>query len=704
MHQRSHRILASATAALLAASLVLVPGCSGQTSAEENKTEAPTVQAFTPTAASQTVLETTTATRNTNATVSDTTVDYTELTLEQRDYYCDTANAQTATVLVYMCGADLESNYGAATADINEMIYGNFGSNVNVVVATGGSSKWQNSVIDADTNSYYHLTPSGLEPLQNVGLRDMTDPSTLQDFVTFGANAYPADRMMLIMWDHGGGTLGGFGTDEHFPTSASMSVTEIRDALTATDVKFDAVGFDACLMATIETAFALEGCADYLIASQRTEPASGWDYERWLGELSRNPSMPTSQLATLIIDDFIADAAADDGTVDATLSALDLTQLPALMSAMGAFFEGARTQMVADDFAEFSQARAEVAAGRSDDTQCDLVDLEYLTSYLNNVAGADELTQAINNCVICEDSNLNAPSSNGLNVYFPYNDITQYPAMANLYADLGFERSYFDFLSSFVTLMSTGQTAEGTATSATNEPTVDWSSYSWFDLGLAEESSTYITEHSYSPDSLTLVEKDGVWVLELSPEDWSLVTTIEQKVLYDDGGGYIDLGVDNMAEFNSAGDLLVTFDNTWVSLDGSPVCFYFATENFDTENWYTYGYAPALVNDELCDVVIRWDAAHETGFVAGYEKEATSLLASRGPVQFKEGDTIQYLCDYYTYDGEFDDTYLWGDPITYSKPQTVSYEDVGLGDCIVTYRLTDIYGNTYETESVSLSS
>ena len=58
----------------------------------------------------------------------------------------------TVTVMVYMCGSDLESDGGAATADINEMLYADLSDQVNVVIETGGASAWQNSLIDADTN------------------------------------------------------------------------------------------------------------------------------------------------------------------------------------------------------------------------------------------------------------------------------------------------------------------------------------------------------------------------------------------------------------------------------------------------------------------------------------------------------------------------------------------------------------------------
>ena len=44
----------------------------------------------------------------------------------------------TVTIMVYMCGTDLESKSGMATSDLQEMAAATIGSNVNLLVYTGG--------------------------------------------------------------------------------------------------------------------------------------------------------------------------------------------------------------------------------------------------------------------------------------------------------------------------------------------------------------------------------------------------------------------------------------------------------------------------------------------------------------------------------------------------------------------------------------
>ena len=113
------------------------------------------------------------------------------------------------------------------------------------------------------------------------------------------AGRYPASRYALILWDHGGGSVSGYGYDEKFASTGSMDLAGLDRALGDGGVKFDFIGFDACLMATAETALTMAQYADYLIASEETEPGVGWYYTDWLTALGEDPSMLTALLTTL---------------------------------------------------------------------------------------------------------------------------------------------------------------------------------------------------------------------------------------------------------------------------------------------------------------------------------------------------------------------------------------------------------------------
>ena len=136
------------------------------------------------------------------------------------------------TIMVYMCGTDLESRSGMATSDLMEMTKADIGDNVNLIVYTGGCRKWQNQIVSPSKNQVYQVVDGGLKRLvSDDGSKAMTDYRTLASFIQYGAKNFPADRNMLIFWDHGGGSVSGYGYDEKLGSSSSMTLGDIKKAL-----------------------------------------------------------------------------------------------------------------------------------------------------------------------------------------------------------------------------------------------------------------------------------------------------------------------------------------------------------------------------------------------------------------------------------------------------------------------------------------
>ena len=204
-------------------------------------------------------------------------------------------NKDVVTIMVFMCGSDLESKNAMGVYDLVEMANADFSDNVNLLVYTGGSKTWHTDSISARYNQIYRVIGDGKIQclVENAGTGAMVDPDTLTSFIEYGVENFEANRYALIFWDHGGGTVSGYGYDEKYPNAGSMSLSQIDKALTNADVEFDFVGFDCCLMATTETALMLSEHADYMIGSEESEPGIGWYYTDWLTKLSKNTSMPT---------------------------------------------------------------------------------------------------------------------------------------------------------------------------------------------------------------------------------------------------------------------------------------------------------------------------------------------------------------------------------------------------------------------------
>ena len=72
----------------------------------------------------------------------------------------------TATIMVYMCGTDLESRSGMGTSDLQEMLNAKFGNSVNLLVYTGGCKGWRNSTVSSSTNQIWQVKDGQLVSLE----------------------------------------------------------------------------------------------------------------------------------------------------------------------------------------------------------------------------------------------------------------------------------------------------------------------------------------------------------------------------------------------------------------------------------------------------------------------------------------------------------------------------------------------------------
>jgi hypothetical protein len=234
--------------------------------------------------------------------------------------------------------------------------------------------------------------------VSNDGKKAMIDPSTLSSYIKWCKANYPATRYGLILWDHGGGSISGYGYDEKYAGNGSMDLAGINKALKDGGTKFDFIGFDACLMATAETALMLDPYADYLIASEETEPGIGWYYTNWLTDLGRNTSMATTSLGKEIVDDFVTTCASKCRGQQTTLSVIDLAEFAdTVPDKLSSFSESVSSLITNNNYKTVSNARystREFAAS----TKIDQVDLAHLALNMGTSEGK-ELTEAIRSAV-----------------------------------------------------------------------------------------------------------------------------------------------------------------------------------------------------------------------------------------------------------------------------------------------------------------
>ena len=375
------------------------------------------------------------------------------------------SDARSATILVYMNGSDLETEGGMASGDISEMIASGVGENVNVIIQTMGTKSWQDFGISSDTSQIYRIHKGELELIKDdMGQLDCTSSKTLSDFISFGKKNYPADRYMLILWDHGGGPVYGFGYDEWQPETSSLTIDEMQEALREnSDINFDIIGMDCCIMANLETCYVLSPYCKYAVLSEDFESGLGWSYTKWLKLFEENPGVSTPLLGKKIIDEMIY---ANDNNVDSggssTMIMVNEKAVPDLLKKWTEYAYKNTDSLLGSNYSKLHKAIGRgffdnfFEAWGDDDSYVTMEDF-YVSDMMSIVesVGAegqptDDLRAALKACAAYFGHTSDKNELTGLAVCLPYGDRTCYKKLVDVYSKCGFDKAYIDWLEGFV--------------------------------------------------------------------------------------------------------------------------------------------------------------------------------------------------------------------------------------------------------------
>jgi len=353
--------------------------------------------------------------------------------------------SDTVTVMIYMCASNLESESGLGYMDIKEMMAATVGSNVNIVIETGGCTKWSTSQISGSTNQRHIIQNGRLTTVESrLGQKDMTDGETLTDFIEYCAEEYPANRNILILWDHGAGSVDGWGYDE-YNYYDTLTIDEMGEALYNAGVTFDFIGFDACLMSTMEVACVLYDFADYMIASEDYESGYGWEYKYWLTELAKNPAIDTVELSKTICDDFVAESSGED----AILACVDLSYMKLVYSTWKDFAFAAKDQLLDSNFTwtienEGVRSLDDILGLFS--TESDIADMMAIAHSVDGVEESEALISALASATVYCSANSGCAEMTGMAVTLPYGDSSSYRSIQKIFSNVGFDQEYIDLL------------------------------------------------------------------------------------------------------------------------------------------------------------------------------------------------------------------------------------------------------------------
>ena len=592
-------------------------------------------------------------------------------------------NEDVVTLMVYMCGTDLESKYGMASSDMQEMAGAKFGDNVNVIIFTGGCSQWKVSGISNKVNQIYQIKDGKIGRLvEDAGSKPMTDPNNLASFIKFCAENFPANRNELILWDHGGGSVTGYGYDEKNKNSGSMSLAGIKQALQAGGVQFDFIGFDACLMATAETALMLNDHSDYLIASEETEPGIGWYYTNWLSKLGSNTSTATLDIGKNIVDDFVTECAKKCRGQKTTLSVIDLAEFSnTVPKDLSAFSKSISDKIANNDYKDISNARYSTREF-AESTRIDQVDLVNLAENIGTPE-AKALATSLKNAIKYNRTSTNMTNAYGVSIYFPYQRASYVDKACSTYSQIGMDSEYSKCIKQFAKVETGGQIAAGGTGSILGslfggQPSggssgssdmigslltsflgggrsiegLDSSNTDFMSDTDVENTAEYLSTHYFDPTNLVWEKKNGTYTMSLSESQWEMVHNLDLNMFYDDGEGYIDLGLDNIYSFDDDGNLIADTEKNWLSINGNVVAYYHTDTTKSGDDLIITGYVPALLNGERVNLIIQFvndDDGSITGASTDYVGGETEAVA-KNLTEIKAGDRLDFICDYYSYD------------------------------------------------------
>ena len=336
------------------------------------------------------------------------------------------------TILVYIVGSDLESGSGAyATDNINQMEEIGSTANMNVVIETGGAKKagWL-------TVKRQLIQKGSAYVLADLGMINMANVSTIQDFITWGIKTFPAQKYILVFWDHAGGPNGGFGGDENFiingaaaGTPINQLITAVQGALSATGARLELIGFDTCLFGSAELASGLTPFAHYFVGSEDLEPGGGWQYNTFLSYVNSNLNASGLDIGKVIVDGFTEQNAGQT----TTLSVVDLTMIPSLVTAVNTFSSVLNGYVNSNDnWKKIAQTRLQSADYNTSvwtNNNTDVVDLIGLAGSIQHNFTSDSdlalrnaaevMILAAQNAIKYFQNSPNRGASLGLTTYFP---------------------------------------------------------------------------------------------------------------------------------------------------------------------------------------------------------------------------------------------------------------------------------------------
>ena len=560
------------------------------------------------------------------------------------------------------------------------------------VIQTGGAAVWQNEYMGPAKIQRWLYNSEGLQLLEEQDTANMGEAQTLYEFLAFANENYPADKVAVTFWNHGGGSVNGAAFDEIYGY-VSLDLSEMYQAFDAVwpadtdNPSLELVGFDTCLMATIDVAAVFQNFAKYLVASEEVEPGNGWYYTGWLGALADNSGMNGEDLGIAICNSYYEGCEAVGTQDQTTLSVTNLTKLTPLLDAYETFGQEAFVAATEEPgfFAELGRAAAQTenyGGNTREQGYTNMIDLGHLarqTAWM--LPSAQNVSDALDDCIVYRVGGVYRSEATGLSCYYSYNgDIDDF----NGYIDMGTGVA-FKYLYAYEL---TGELADG---------------------GEEYLESLDIQE---LPEIVTLADKDwdnapldvndeGISYLSLGEEANDVLAGIGFSLYYvdPDNDQMMLLGTDNdlTADWEN-GIFYDNFRGVWGALDGHLVYMELSYES-DDYNLYSI---PILLNGEAYNLQVAYDfTAEEWSIIGASQGLDSSGMASKELRLLEEGDEITTIWQLASYSGDDDFEMYTAEELTVTADTSFGEAPLYDGSYAMVFEMWDAAGNYAYSDAVT---
>lgn len=592
----------------------------------------------------------------------------------------------------YLCGSDLESGGGFASGDLEELMQVKLPENVKVVIQTGGAAAWQNDFVDPEKLQRYVYSSEGLELVDEQPSASMGEAQTLSDFLSYASANYPAQKTAVLFWNHGGGSVSGAAFDERYGGD-SLTLDEMKTAfegaftLNKEQPPLELIGFDTCLMATVDVASTFTDIARYFVASEETEPANGWYYSEWVGALADDTTMNGEALGKAICDAYYHGCELVGTQDETTLSLTDLSKLDALLKAYDAFGKDALAAACADPgfFSVFGRAAAKsenYGGNTKEQGYSNMVDLGHLANQSATLLpSAGDVLDALNDCVLYKVGGPYRTMATGLSCYYSYNgDLDDLGGYIKQGAGNAFKYFYSYELTGELDEEGMNYLSQMDVTELPEIQTLDSMGWDGAPVDLNDQGTSYLTLGAEANSVLAGIGFSLYYVDEANDQLLLLGTDNDMTADWENGVFY-----DN-------------FRGVWGSIDGALV---YMELSFEGEDYNLYS-VPVLLNGEEYNLQVVYDFSTEQWRILGARQGIDDNgMADKQLRLIKAGDEITTIWYIASYSGDDEFEPYTSQKITVTESTAFSETALPDGSYAMVYQMWDAMGNYAYSDAVT---